>query len=447
MNKTPWPELVALPTLIRSDRKSIETYQNAKLRSLVLDVYKSNAFYRHLWDEADFDPHKVQSIADLNRLPLVTKQQARALTAQTRANPPRGGRVIWHETSGSTGEPFGVARSWHEERFLTVIRYILLHSIGFGARRRQARIRVPADFDWLNDLPLRLLNRLGFFCSRIFSCYEAPEELWKQLRAYKPEVLMGYSETVARVARYGLEAGLRDIRPGFVLLGGELCTPLMRRQIAEVFQAPVYETYATTEFNLVGWTCPATGRLHICDPAVVVEVLDEEGKPVTEGERGRIVVTALHSRVMPFVRYVVGDCVVKGPTPCTCGAPYATLESVDGREIDRLQLNHGTSLHAYVLLNILLESGADGWMRQYQLIQNTSGLIEVHIWPRCDPKPGALESLAAQLEAQTAGTPIRIKLVDRMELDRNGKFHLCRCSVDGGEKSCNTPDDIRRETS
>jgi len=135
------------------------------------------------------------------------------------------------------------------------------------------------------------------------------------------EVLMGYSETVARVARYGLEAGLRDVRPRFVLLGGELCTPLMRRQIAAAFQAPVYDTYATTEFNLVGWTCPVTGRLHICDPTVVVEVLDEEGKPVTEGERGRIVVTALHSRVMPFVRYVVGDRVVKGRLPAHAALP------------------------------------------------------------------------------------------------------------------------------
>jgi phenylacetate-CoA ligase len=429
MNKTPWQELVKLPTLIRSSRKSIETYQNVKLRNLVRDVWSSNEFYRGLWEQSGLDVSRFRGVEDLQRLPLVTKQQARELTGMTRENPPRCGRIIWHKTSGSTGEPFGVARSWHEERFLTAVRSVLLRELGFRAHLRQARIRVPPEFDWLDDRPLRLLNRLGLFRSRIFSCYEPPDVIWKQLSGYKPEILMGYSETVARVARFGLDSGRRAIRPRLVLVGGELCTALMRRQISEAFGSPVYDTYATTEFNLIAWTCPESGLLHICDPTVVVEVVNDAGEQAGEGESGRIVVTALHSRVMPFVRFVLGDRVAKGPAPCPCGAPYATLQSVDGREIDRLRLNDGTTLHAYVLLNALLESGADGWMRQYQLIQDQPGAIEVHIWPRRDPAPGALEALAAQLETRTAGTPIHIKLVDRMELDRNGKFHLCRCSL------------------
>jgi len=429
MNRTPWQELVKLPTLIRSGRKSIETYQDVKLRSLVRDVWASNEFYRRIWKQSDLDGSRFRGVEDLQRLPLVAKQQARELTKRTRENPPCRGRIIWHETSGSTGEPFGVARSWHEERFLTVVRSILVRRLGFRAHLRQARLRVPPEFDWLDDRPLRLLNRLGLFRSRIFSCYEPPDVSWKQLSAYKPEILMGYSETVARLARFGLDSGRRDIHPRVVLVGGELCTALMRRQIAEAFQAPVYDLYAATEFNLIAWSCPERGLLHICDPTVLVEVVDEAGNPVAEGKSGRIVVTALHSRVMPFVRFVLGDRVAKGPAPCPCGAPYATLKSVDGREIDRLRLNDGTMLHAYVLLNALLESGATEWMRQYQLIQDRPGSIDLCVWPRRDPEPGALEALAAQLETRTAGTPIHIKLVDRMELDRNGKFHLCRCSI------------------
>jgi phenylacetate-CoA ligase len=203
----------------------------------------------------------------------------------------------------------------------------------------------------------------------------------------------------------------------------------MSQQISEAFQSPVYQTYATTEFNMVGWSCPQSGLFHLCDPTVLVEVLSDQGKPVAEGESGRMVVTALHSRVMPFVRFVLGDLVVKGPTPCPCGAPFGTLKSVDGREIDRLRLSNGDTLHAYVLLNILLESGAGGWIRQYQLIQDDPGVIEAHIWPLRPPDPGVLGALAARLEKETAGTAIRIKLVDRMDLDRNGKFHLCRCLV------------------
>lgn len=407
----------------------MEAYQDARLRRLVADVYSGNAFYRGLWDQAGFDPRQFKGREDLDRLPLVTKQQARALTAMLREKPPAGVRLIWHMTSGTSGEPLGVARSWHEERFLTVIRTLALRSLGFRARFRQARIRVPADFDWMRDRPLRLLNALGFYRSCIFNCFEAPDILWRQLSAFRPDVLLGYSETVARVARHGLDAGHGGIRPQFVLLGGEMCTPLMSRQIGEAFHAPVYQTYASTECNLIGWSCPHSGLFHLCDPAVLVEVLDAQGRPVAVGEQGRVVVTALHSRVMPFVRLVLGDRVVKGPAPCICGAPFATLRSIDGREIDRLVLSDGSMLHAFVLLNIILETGAEGWMRQYQLVQERPGLIELRIWPLRDPDAGTLDALAARLERETAGTTVEIKLVDRMHLDSAGKFHLCRCTV------------------
>ncbi|MBN1566426.1 MAG: phenylacetate--CoA ligase family protein [Acidobacteria bacterium] len=394
------------------------------------DVYSSNVFYRRLWDEAGFDPGSFKGIADLHHLPPLTKPQLKEPASLLREKPPARGRMVWHTTSGSSGEPFELVRSWHEERFLTVIRYWMMRNLGTRPTFREARIRVPADFDWLDDWLLRLLNSLGLQRSRIFSCYEPPDSLWRQMAAYAPDVLRGYSETVARVARYGLDKGLRNIRPRFVLVGGEVCTRLMRQQISEAFHAPVYETYATTEVNLIGWSCPQSGLLHICDPSVIVEVLDDEGRPVAEGEPGSLVVTALHLRVMPFVRFMVGDRVVKGPAPCPCGAPFGTLRSIDGREIDRLKLSNGSTLHAYELLNILLEFGlADGWMRQYQLVQDEPGAIEVRIWPLRPPGPGVVEEIATRLEQRTSGTPVRIKLVDKMELDAGGKFHLCRCSI------------------
>lgn len=161
----------------------------------------------------------------------------------------------------------------------------------------------------------------------------------------------------------------------------------------------------------------------------LVEVLDDGGNPVADGESGTAVVTVLHARVMPFVRYVLGDRVVKGPAPCSCGAPFGTLRSIDGREIDRLQLGNGKTGHAFELLNILVLSDTS-WIRQYQLVQDEAGFIDVRIWPMRAPDPGVLEHLRSKLQERTAGTVIRMKLVDGMELDSRGKFHMCRCSLE-----------------
>ena len=427
---SPWHELPAIAALGWCDRQSVGSYQDRKLLQLVRHVYSSNSFYRRLWDQAGFDPSRFKGREDLYRLPLVTKQQVRSLTALLREKPPAGcGRLIWHNTSGSSGEPFSLVRSWREERFLALIRMMAMHGIGFRPWHRRARVRVPADFDWLDDRPLRVLNKAGLYRGHIFSCYLPMDVLWKQISDYAPDALNGYSETVARVARYGLEAQLRDIRPKLVFVGGELCTPMMSRQMAEAFQAPVYQAYAATECNLIALSCERSRLLHICDPTVLVEVLDDGGKPVAEGESGTAVVTVLHSRVMPFVRYVLGDRVVRGPAPCSCGAPYGTLQSIDGREIDRLRLSNGETVHAYVLLNILLLSDTS-WIRQYQLLQDEPGFIDVHIWPMRTPEPEVLEYLRSKLQEMTAGTVIRMKLVDGMELDSGGKFRLCRCSLD-----------------
>jgi phenylacetate-CoA ligase len=198
----------------------------------------------------------------------------------------------------------------------------------------------------------------------------------------------------------------------------------MRRQIAQGFQAPVCEIYASTEFNLLAWSCAQSGLLHICDPTVVVEVLDDGGEPVADGETGRAVVTALHSRMMPFIRFELGDRVVKGPAQCPCGAPYGTLQSVNGREIDQLRLKSGATLHAYVLLNTLLASDVR-WIRQYQLVQNEPGVVHLRVWPLHTPSEEVLARLQRQLEEKGEGLEIRMKLVDRMELDAAGKFHLC----------------------
>jgi len=424
----PWLELPKIIALFHRDRKAMEAYQERQLIRLIRDLYHGNEFYRRLWDEAGFKLNEFKGREDLAMLPLVTKQQIRNLGKTLLEKPPGGGRLVWHNTSGSSGENLKIARSWHEERFLAVVRKWALRSLGFRGRQRMGRIRVPAEFDWLSDLPLRVLNKLGYYRSRVISCFDEPELAWKNLSEYQPDSITGYPESVARIARYGLDSGLSDVRPEVVGVGGERCTPLMRRQISEAFQAPIYETYGSTEFDTIAWSCPKSDLLHIFDPKVIVEVLDQDGNPVAEGERGQAIATGFHSRIMPFVRYVLGDQVVKGPTPCTCGAPFGTLKSIDGREMVRLMLANGKSLHGFVLLDEVIE-GDTTWMRQYQLVQNEPGVIELRIAPLSRPDPDVLERLTSHLEKFTAGTVVQIKLVEEMELDQSGKFHLCKCNL------------------
>jgi hypothetical protein len=96
--------------------------------------------------------------------------------------------------------------------------------------------------------------------------------------------------------------------------------------------------------------------------------------------------------------------------------------------MNRLKLVNGKTLHGFVLLDDVLVSDTS-WMRQYQLVQNEPGVIELRIAPRRNPDPEAISSLKNHLETFTEGTPVQIKLMEEMELDKNGKFHLCKSNL------------------
>ena len=83
----------------------------------------------------------------------------------------------------------------------------------------------------------------------------------------------------------------------------------MRRHITETFAAPVFNLYASNEFNVIAWECQETGELHTCDDGVIIEVL-KDGRPAAAGERGEVVGTNLHSFAMPLIRFRLGDIII-----------------------------------------------------------------------------------------------------------------------------------------
>ena len=69
----------------------------------------------------------------------------------------------------------------------------------------------------------------------------------------------------------------------------------------------MFETYGSREFSLIGAERPRHSGLHLTMENLLVEVVDEEGRPTPAGEEGNIVITDLFDIAMPFVRYAIGD--------------------------------------------------------------------------------------------------------------------------------------------
>ena len=345
-------QLSALLSLLRDpylSRGEIFAFQNRQLQRLVSHAYENVPYYRRLFDQNDIKPNDIRSVADLSMIPITSKKDLQSLPLEevvSRGVDPK--HLIDHTTSGSSGEPITIRRTWLEHNILALFRVrAAMHEPGLRIRDRQASIVLirpthPCD----NQLPIKIIRSLGLLRKVQINCLSPPEDIVRTLRDLRPDVLTGFSGVISRISQIICDDDRAVIRPRIVIVGGEILTPLMQAQITETFAAPVFDFYASHEFGLIAWECKETGEFHTCDDSMIVEVL-KDGRLAVPGERGELIGTNLHSFAMPFIRYSLGDIVTKGLETCRCGQPFSTISAIQGRMIDYFPLPGGRMIHPY----------------------------------------------------------------------------------------------------
>jgi phenylacetate-CoA ligase len=104
----------------------------------------------------------------------------------------------------------------------------------------------------------------------------------------------------------------------------------------------------------VAHECPA-GSMHITADRIILEIVDDLGRPQPAGSAGEIVVTHLDTSEMPFIRYRTGDVGVLAGHDCSCGRKLPVLARVDGRKSDFIVAPDGRTMHGLSLIYIIRE--------------------------------------------------------------------------------------------
>jgi phenylacetate-CoA ligase len=413
-----------------TSRDELEEYRDARLRRLLVHAYERVPYYRRLFDRHRLHPRHVRGAVDLDLIPVTTKQDLRGLAdKQVLASGLDPARMLSVRTSGSTGEPFTIRRTWLEDKRNYLLRLRALRSL--GVRLGDCRVAVgvvrpshPNDRKLLGTA----LRALGISRSFRLDGLQEPEATVRALRQLRPDVITGMPGMLGRVADYLLSSGGEPVRPRVLIVGGEMLTPVMKRRLTDAFDAPVRQTYASHEFPLLGWECTETGQFHVCDDGVILEVL-HKGRPAEPGESGEVVVTNLSAYAMPFIRYRLGDVATRGDEHCACGQPFSTIRAIQGRMIDSFTLPDGRVLHPYQILTKMI-GGGDSWIRQYQLLQERKDRIVLRVLPT---QPSVSEHIA-EIERSIhpllgPGVEFQVQLIDEMPLEPSGKFRPSRSLV------------------
>ncbi len=400
-------------------RDELDQNRDACLRDLVQHAYHTVPYYRAAFDRAGLQPEDIRTWADLRRIPATTRADIQAAPEQFIASNARHTRLISHRSSGSRGMPVHTKRTLFEERLLAGVRLRVLMKYGLRLTDRRASVSMEEAGVPGGDRPLA--SYFGLFARTLVDASLPPHDALRALCAARPDVITAYPASLARLVEFITPEQRRRIQPRLIALGGEMVLPSFRRDIAECFQCPVREIYGATEANLIAWECPATGHLHIAEHSVIVEICRED-QPAAVGESGEAIITVLHSRAMPFLRYRLNDLVTRGPAPCPCGHPASTLIAVRGRTNDWFKLPNGKLLHPFVVSDSVMDHIPG--VRRLQITQTSERELTIAI------VPGQVLSAAslAEAEGKIAASvehyfKIRLKTVQDLDRAPNQKFN------------------------
>jgi phenylacetate-CoA ligase len=129
-----------------------------------------------------------------------------------------------------------------------------------------------------------------------------------------------------------------------VLLNGEIVPDGAREISAERLGARAAALYSCQEVGHIASECEAAPHYHVACENVMVEIVDDRGRDVRAGERGRVVVTGLYNYVMPFIRYELGDIAVAGAGNCPCGRTLPVIARVEGRSRNAFVFRDGSRM-------------------------------------------------------------------------------------------------------
>lgn len=294
----------------------------------------SPAFARRL-AEAGLSAMDIAQPDGLARLPILTRRAIQTTPDLFAATLPEGhGPTQDVTTSGSTGEPLTIRRT-----AVTALDWMAMTMRDHRWRRRDltqpfATLRAHSREQRLPHWspPASLLGPTGPML--ILPIELAIADQVTRLAAFGTRSLLAYPSNlaaiIAHVDRTGTALPVPDVRTL-----GEGVSDALRADVAHVLGGRLTDCYSSNEFGYLALECPDGLGYHLMAETHIVELLDDDGRPVAPGEEGEVVVTDLRNFATPLIRYAPGDRAVAAGT-CPCGRGLPSIGRILGRRRDLL---------------------------------------------------------------------------------------------------------------
>ena len=354
-------------------------------------------------------------------IPILSKEDLRLQANRYKYGYTR--KLYIRNTSGSTGKPFSYALNYKSHALTWQLVESRYNTLGISLNDKQARIfGTPLSFkeNTIERVKDRLSNRYRL---PLLDLSDKALSNWVSLfKKQKFKYIYGYSFPIISFSKYLIKEGLilTDICPSLkaVIVTSEMCSLDDQQIIEKATGVSFANEYGASELGIIGF-----GKVNnwiISNELLHVEIADNNGNLLPDGEIGRVICTSLFNRGTPFIRYDIGDLAsietING---------VRTITNLVGRQEELAILPSGKRAPGDTVFYYVFKefTAINDKIKEYRAIQKTISEFEIQIVT--DPHLSIKEEYLLKKITQQyleQGLTINIKKVDSIERTRMGKY-------------------------
>ena len=335
------------------------TLQEQKLKELLLYLSLHSPFYKELFAKNDIDISAVQSLDHLPLLPVTTKEDLQLRNNDFLCVTPE--KVIeYTSTSGTLGSPVTIALTESDLQRLTLNEYNSFKCAD-GTADDTYQLMLTLDRQFMAGIAYYSgLRKLGAGIIRLGP--GVPSMQLETINRLKPTAIVAVPSFILKLIQFAAETGVdlnktsvkKAVCIGENIRNADFSLNILGKKITEAWAIKLYSTYASTEMQTAFTECGQGKGGHLQPELVIVELLDEDNRPVPAHTPGEVTITTLGVEAMPLLRYKTGDICRFDDTPCACGRTSLRLSPIIGRKKQMVKFK-GTTLYPPALFDLLNE--------------------------------------------------------------------------------------------
>lgn len=401
----------------------MEAFQLARCRELLIHANRKIPYYGKLFKSARFNPEDFASCSELSKIPVLTRSNLTKSFNELSDPSVPASAVVPMSTGGTTGQPVTVLhdKSMHLEKMLVAHRTYSVAGWHLGNPVCVITGR-PIDFsaralctEKVKNLLFNISIRSGLdLTSRKVA------RIVSELAAGKWNTVLAYASVFDILSDYVCEHKIK-LHVARIIPCGELVTDTQKERWRTNLGAEVFEVYGSREMSVLAIETPDHRQLVVNGDLYYVEITDESGKTLPDGEPGLITVTNLLDHTMPLIRYQLGDVgILMKPDP-NDPFPFRRLKVTHGRSVDIIKTPEGKLLPGEYFPHLFKEVSRE--VERFQVVQTEINKLVVKVVRKPDYSPQTEVYLTGKIQAQVSPKIlVAFEYVDAIETSGSGKY-------------------------